>query len=149
MVVLPVLAVAMDGTSLVLALPHLSIDLGATSTEQLWIVDINVFMLAGFVIVMGRLGDLIGHRRLLLIAAALFGGGSLVGADSASVKVLIGVRAVMGASSAALLSSSLALVSVIFSDPRRRALGITIRTSAAIVGAAMGPAVGGLLLQYL
>ena len=69
---LPTLLVSIDVFVLLLALPRLSTDLHASSTEQLWIMDIYGFMVAGFLITMGTLGDRIGRRRLLLIGAAAF-----------------------------------------------------------------------------
>ncbi|GAA3474198.1 hypothetical protein GCM10018965_087510 [Nonomuraea roseola] len=69
---LPTLLISIDVFVLLLALPHLSAELGAGSTEQLWIMDIYGFMLAGFLITMGTLGDRIGRRRLLLIGATAF-----------------------------------------------------------------------------
>jgi MFS transporter, DHA2 family, multidrug resistance protein len=71
---LPTLLVSIDVYTLLLALPHLTADVGASSVEQLWITDIYGFMLAGFLITMGTLGDRIGRRKLLLIGAAGFGG---------------------------------------------------------------------------
>ncbi len=69
---LPTLLVALDMTALFLALPRLSADLGASRIQQLWISDSYGFLVAGFVITMGTLGDRIGRRRLLLIGAAAF-----------------------------------------------------------------------------
>jgi MFS transporter, DHA2 family, multidrug resistance protein len=80
------LLVAIDLFLLVLALPYLSADMGASSIEQLWIMDIYVFMVARFLITMGTLGDLIGRRKLLLIGAVAFGNGSLVATFSTSLK---------------------------------------------------------------
>ncbi|GAA5171505.1 MFS transporter [Amycolatopsis dongchuanensis] len=147
-VVSPVTAVAIGGTSLLLALPQLSVDLGASSTEQLWIVDIYAFMVAGFVAMMGAVGDWIGHKRLLLLSATVYAGGSLIAAFSTSVGMLIASRALMGIAGAALLSATLTLVSAIFHDPHQRAVGITVRASAVLLGAAAGPVVGGILLEW-
>ena len=76
---LPTLLLSLDMSVLYLALPQLSADLGADRTEQLWIMDIYGFMIAGFLITMGTLGDRIGRRRLLLIGAAAFGVASVAG----------------------------------------------------------------------
>src|SRR5215210_6617765 len=81
---LPTLLIALDIGLLFLALPHLSADLGASATQQLWITDIYGFMLAGFLVTMGTLGDRIGRRRLLLIGAAGFGAASVAAAFSRS-----------------------------------------------------------------
>ena len=83
-IALPCLLYAMDLTVLTLALPALSADLHPSSTELLWIVDIYGFLVAGFLITMGTLGDRIGRRRLLLIGAGAFGGASVLAAFSSS-----------------------------------------------------------------
>ena len=79
-IALPCLVYAMDLTVLTLAVPSLAADLQPTSTELLWIVDIYGFLVAGFLITMGTLGDRIGRRRLLLIGGAAFGGASVLAA---------------------------------------------------------------------
>ena len=79
-IALPCLLYSMDLTVLFLAVPSLTAELAPSSTELLWITDIYGFMLAGFLITMGTLGDRIGRRRLLLIGAAAFGVGSLLAA---------------------------------------------------------------------
>jgi MFS transporter, DHA2 family, multidrug resistance protein len=81
---LPTLLVALDLFIMLLALPHLSAALGASSTRQLWILDIYGFMVAGFLLTMGTLGDRIGRRRLLLLGAAAFGTVSILAAWSAN-----------------------------------------------------------------
>ena len=83
-IALPNLVYAMDLTVLTLAVPSISADLRPSSTELLWIVDIYGFMVAGFLITMGTLGDRIGRRRLLLIGAAAFGAASVLAEFSAS-----------------------------------------------------------------
>ncbi|MET3695713.1 DHA2 family multidrug resistance protein-like MFS transporter [Bacillus oleivorans] len=145
--VLASLLVAIDLFVLVLALPYLSADLGASSIEQLWIMDIYVFMVAGFLITMGTLGDRIGRRKLLLIGAATFGIGSLIAAFSTSPEMLIGARALLGVSGATLAPSTLALISNMFISSSQRAVAISIWMVGAMVGAAIGPLVGGVMLE--
>src|SRR5258705_3337646 len=91
---LPTLLVSIDVFVLLLALPKLSADLHADSTEQLWILDVYGFLLSGFMITMGTLGDRIGRRRLLLMGATRFGLASIAAADSTSPEMLIAARAV-------------------------------------------------------
>lgn len=81
---LPTLLLSLNLSVLYLALPHLSADLGPSITQQLWITDIYGFMIAGFLIAMGTLGDRIGRRKLLMIGAAAFGVASTVAAYSTS-----------------------------------------------------------------
>src|SRR2546423_2158121 len=93
---LPTLLVSIDVFVVLLALPRLSADLGANSIQQLWIVDIYGFMVSGFLVTMGTLGDRIGRRKLLLIGAATFGVASIVAAFSTSPLMLIASRALLG-----------------------------------------------------
>ncbi|WP_428833942.1 MFS transporter [Microbispora maris] len=105
--------VAIDATALLLALPQLSADLGATGVEQLWISDSYGFMVAGLVIVMGTVGDRIGHRRLLLVGGAAFLVLSVVAAFVAGPSMLIVARALLGVAGATLAPSTLALLGVV------------------------------------
>jgi MFS transporter, DHA2 family, multidrug resistance protein len=145
---LPTLLASVDMSVLFLALPHLSEDLGAGSTQQLWILDSYGFLLAGFLVTMGTLGDRIGRRRLLMIGAAAFGVASLVAAYSTSPQMLIGARAVLGVAGATLMPSTLALIRNMFTDARERGVAIAAWMSCFMVGTAIGPLVGGLLLQW-
>ncbi|RZQ66011.1 MFS transporter [Amycolatopsis suaedae] len=144
---LPTLLLALDVSVLYLALPTLSTDLGASSTEQLWIVDIYGFMVAGFLVTMGSLGDRIGRRRLLLIGAAAFGVASAVAAFAVSAEMLILARAALGIAGATLGPSTLALISTIFRDDRQRAMAVGVWMSCFMGGNALGPIVGGALLE--
>jgi DHA2 family multidrug resistance protein-like MFS transporter len=133
---------------LYLALPHLSADLGADSTQQLWILDIYSFMLAGFLVTMGTLGDRIGRRRLLLIGGAAFGVASVIAAYSASAEMLIASRALLGIAGATLMPSTMALIRNMFHDPRQMGLAIGVWFSCFVGGMTLGPLVGGVLLEH-
>jgi DHA2 family multidrug resistance protein-like MFS transporter len=146
-IALPCLLYAMDLTVLTLAVPSLSADLRPSSTELLWIVDIYGFLVAGFLITMGTLGDRIGRRRLLLIGAGAFGGASVVAAFSSSPEMLIASRAVLGIAGATLAPSTLALIRGMFRDDGQRTVAIGIWVTSFSVGAAIGPLVGGALLE--
>jgi len=113
----------------------------------LWITDIYGFMVAGFLVTMGTLGDRIGRRRLLLLGAAGFGAASVLAAYSVSPQMLIAARALLGIAGATLAPSILALVSNMFKDPRQRSLAIGVWLVCFISGTAVGPVVGGLLLE--
>jgi DHA2 family multidrug resistance protein-like MFS transporter len=145
---LPTLLLALDLSVLYLALPRLSLDLHASVNEQLWITDIYGFVTAGFLLTMGTLGDRIGRRKLLLIGAAGFGAASVIAAYSTSVAMLIAARALLGLAGATLMPSTLALISNMFRDPRQRATAIALWTSCFMVGVAVGPIVGGVLLEH-
>ena len=140
-IALACLLYAMDLTVLTLAVPAISADLRPSSTEMLWIVDIYGFLVAGFLITMGTLGDRIGRRRLLLIGAAAFGVMSVIAAFSTSVEMLIVSRALLGVAAATLAPSTLALIRGMFHDPRQRTAAIGIWVTSFSVGAAIGPLV--------
>ena len=147
-VALPTLLLALDLSVLYLALPHLSSDLGASSVQQLWITDIYGFMVAGFLVTMGTVGDRIGRRRLLLIGAACFAVASVVAAFSTSPEMLIAARAALGVAGATLGPSTLALISTMFQDPKQRATAMAAWMSCFVAGNAIGPLVGGALLEF-
>lgn len=145
---LPTLLIVMDLTVLHLAVPHLSAALRPSSTQLLWIVDIYGFLIAGALITMGTLGDRIGRRRLLLIGAACFGFASTLAAFSPSAEWLIASRALLGLAGATLMPSTLALIRTMFADPAQRSVAIGIWVSGFSVGSAIGPLIGGMLLEY-
>jgi DHA2 family multidrug resistance protein-like MFS transporter len=146
-IALPCLLYAMDLTVLNLALPSLSAELQPTSAQLLWIVDIYGFLVAGALITMGTVGDRIGRRRLLLIGAAAFGIGSVLAAFSTSATMLIATRALLGLAGATVAPSTLSLIRNMFLDPRQRTVAVGVWVSSYSVGAAIGPFVGGLLLE--
>ncbi|WP_043631707.1 MFS transporter [Nonomuraea candida] len=141
------LLLAVDNTVLLLALPHLAADLDPSSTELLWITDVYGFMIAGFIITMGSLGDRIGRRRLLVIGAAAFAASSVVAAYAGTTEILIAARVLLGLSAAAMGPSALALVAGLFPDGRRRAMAIGVFTACFMGGGAAGPVIGGALLE--
>ncbi|QSB03992.1 MFS transporter [Natronoglycomyces albus] len=145
---LPTLLLALDLSVLHMAAPQLSTDLSASSTQLLWILDIYGFMIAGFLVTMGTLGDRIGRRRLLLIGAAAFGLASILAAYSQSAEMLIVTRALLGIAGATLMPSTLALISNMFHDAKQRSLGIAVWMIAFTGGTAIGPIVGGVMLEH-
>jgi MFS transporter, DHA2 family, multidrug resistance protein len=146
-IALPCLLYAMDLTVLYLAVPSLTRDLEPSSAQLLWITDIYGFLVAGWLITMGRLGDRIGRRRLLLIGAAAFGAASVLAAFSTSAGMLIVARALLGIAGATLAPSTLSLIRNIFADPRERTVAIGVWAASFSAGAALGPVLGGALLE--
>lgn len=144
---LPTALLALDMSVLYLALPHLATALSTSAAQELWVLDIYPFMIAGFLVPMGSLGDRIGRRRLLLAGAAAFVAISVVAAFSVTPEMLIGARAGLGVAGATLMPSTLALITVLFPDPDRRRIAIAVWTSAFMTGFATGPLVGGALLE--
>jgi MFS transporter, DHA2 family, multidrug resistance protein len=147
-IALPCLLYSMDLTVLNLAVPSLSADLAPSSVQLLWIVDIYGFLVAGSLITMGTLGDRIGRRRLLLIGAAAFGIASVLAAFSRSAAMLITTRAILGLAGATLAPSTLSLIRNMFLDPRQRTIAIGVWISSYSAGGAIGPLIGGLLLEH-
>ncbi|MFN3713628.1 MAG: MFS transporter [Alcanivoracaceae bacterium] len=146
--VLPTVLLALDMTVLHLAVPHLSADLKPTSSQLLWILDIYGFMIAGFLVTMGTLGDRIGRRRLLMIGAALFGIASVMAAFSSTANMLIINRALLGIAGATLMPSTLSLIRNMFRNPAERTRAIAVWMTGFMVGSAIGPLVGGAMLEF-
>ena len=147
-IALPCLLYSMDLTVLNLAVPHISAALRPSSAQQLWIIDIYGFLIAGSLITMGTLGDRIGRRRLLLIGAAAFGVASLLAAFSTTPEMLIATRALLGIAGATLAPSTLSLIRNMFLDPHERTVAIGVWVTSYSVGGAIGPLLGGVLLEY-
>jgi MFS transporter, DHA2 family, multidrug resistance protein len=138
---------AMDLTVLHLAVPSLSAELQPSSAQLLWITDIYGFMVAGFLVTMGTLGDRIGRRKLLLCGGAAFGVVSILAAFSTSPGQLIAARALLGIAGATLAPSTLSLLFSMFQDSRQRSVAIGVWITAFSAGGAIGPALGGVLLE--
>ncbi|BBG00331.1 MULTISPECIES: MFS transporter [Pseudonocardia] len=145
---LAVLVLAVDNTVLYLAVPSLTADLAPTANEILWIGDVYSLALAGLLIVAGSLADRVGRKRLLLLGAAAFGAASLFAALSTSPTMLIAARLLLGVAAATLMPSTLSLIRTIFTDPAERTRAIAVWAAAASGGAAVGPLVGGALLEH-
>lgn len=144
---LPTLLLSIDMSVLYLALPHLSSELGASLTQQLWITDIYGFVIGGLLVTMGRLGDLIGRRRLLLIGAAAFTAASVLAAYSSSAEMLIVSRALLGVAGATIMPSTMSLIATIFKDPAQMGTAISVWMACFMGGVALGPVVGGVMLE--
>lgn len=145
---LPVLLVSIDNTVLSFALPAIALDLAPTSAQQLWIIDAYPLVLAGLLVTMGTLGDRFGRRRMLLIGASGFAAVSALAAFAPTAELLIAARALMGVFGAMLMPSTLSLLRSIFTDRDQRRLAIAVWASMFSAGAALGPIVGGLLLEH-
>lgn len=145
---LPVLLVSVDNTVLSFALPEISSALKPTGNQLLWIVDVYALMLAGLLIPMGALGDRLGRRRILLIGGVGFTVTSVAAALVPNAEMLILARAVMGFFGASLMPATLSLIRNIFVVPKERRLAIAIWASCFSGGSAIGPIVGGFLLEH-
>ena len=145
---LAALVYAMDLTVLNLAIPRISAELQPSSVQLLWIFDIYGFLVAGLLITMGTLGDRIGRRRLLLGGAAGFALASLRAAFSTSAEMLIAARAVLGIAGATIAPSTLSLIFTMFLNQKQRSTAIGLWIAAYSAGGAIGPVIGGVLLEF-
>ena len=150
---LAVIAVAcllyvMDLSVLYLAVPSLARDLEPSSTQLLWITDIYGFLVAGFLITMGTLGDRIGRRKVLLFGAAAFGVSSMLAAFAPNAESLIAARALLGIAGATVAPSTLSLIRNMFLDSHQRTTAIGLWGMSFALGGAIGPLVGGVLLEF-
>jgi DHA2 family multidrug resistance protein-like MFS transporter len=127
--------------------PSITRQLLPSGPELLWIVDIYSLTVASLLVTCGTLGDRIGRKRLLLTGFALFGLASAGAAFSSTTTQLIIARALLGAGTAMLIASTVAIIRVVFIDARERSLAIGIWTSAHSVGATIGPVLGGFLVE--
>lgn len=146
---LPVLLVSVDNTVLNFALPAISESLTPSGASLLWMIDIYPLVLAGLLVSMGSLGDRIGRKKLLLLGSAGFGTVSAVAAFAPSIELLIAARAALGFFGAMLMPSTLSLIRSIFTDRTQRRLAIAIWASGFAAGSALGPIIGGILLENL
>lgn len=142
------LPVVVDLTILHIAVPSLTIALGASGTEVLWIIDIYALVMAGLLVPMGTLADRVGYRRMLLIGLAVFGIASAAAAFSVSPAMLIASRAVLGIGASMVMPSVLAIIRTTFEDDEERAKALGLWSVVGMAGAAVGPLVGGLLLEH-
>ena len=142
------LLISVDMTVLYTALPTLSADLGANASQRLWIINAYPLVMAGLLLGAGTLGDRVGHKRMYLIGLVLFGSASLVAAYATTPEILVAGRAFLAVGAAAMMPATLSLIRITFTDEHERGIAIGVWGTMAMVGAAIGPIVGGLLLAY-
>ncbi|MFJ8899587.1 MFS transporter [Streptomyces sp. NPDC102370] len=142
------LLVAVDATVLHVAVPAVTEDLKPGAVELLWIVDAYPLVCASLLILFGTLGDRVGRRRVLLLGYTLFGVASALAAFADSAELLIAARALLGVGGAMIMPATLSILRQVFPDRRERALAIGIWSAVAAVGAAVGPLLGGFLLEH-
>ncbi len=145
---LSLLAIVVDNTIVNVALPTLVRDLDANVSELQWVVDAYTLVFAGLLLLAGALGDRFGRRRTLLVGLAIFGIASAAAAYASGVGGLIAARAVMGAGAAFIMPATLSLLVSVFTDTRERAMAVGIWAATAGLGVALGPVVGGFLLDH-
>ncbi|MFE9243561.1 MFS transporter [Nocardiopsis sp. NPDC006938] len=148
LLLVPAMLVMMDLTLLHLAVPQLSADLDPSGTQLLWITDVYGFFVAGLLLTMGTIGDRLGRRRMVMIGAAAFTSVSVLAAFSSSPEMLILARALLGVAGATLAPSTLSLITTLFRDPAQRSVAISLWMTSFMAGGALGPVVGGVLLEF-
>ncbi|MCX4762368.1 MFS transporter [Streptomyces sp. NBC_01275] len=136
-----------DLTVLHVAVPSMSRELEPSPAQLLWIVDVYSLTLAALLVTCGTLGDRIGRRRMVLSGFLTFGLASAAAAFAMSTAQLIAARAALGVGAAMIMASTVAIIRVVFTDDRERAVALGIWTSAHSVGATIGPLVGGLVTE--
>ncbi len=148
--VVSLLVVVLDNTVLNVALRTIADPakgLGASQTQLEWAINSYTLVFAGLLFTWGVLGDRIGRRKMLVAGMVMFGLASLASAYAQSPSQLIGARALMGIGGAAVLPATLSIISNVF-EPRERAKAIGIWAGAVGLGVAIGPVVGGALLEH-
>lgn len=146
-IVLVTFMIAIDISVLGFAISPISESLHPSATQVLWIMDIYSFVLAGMLVTMGWVADRVGRRKMLIFGAVMFGIASAIAAFSTSPEMLIGARALLGFGAATLTPTSLALIRNIFHDSKQRKAAIAAWSGTLSSGAAIGPVIGGLLLN--
>lgn len=145
---LPVLLVAVDNTVLSFAMPEISLAFNTSGTTLLWIIDSYPLVLAGLLVAMGSFGDRFGRRRLLMIGATGFAVFSVAAAFAPTAELLVAARVGLGVFGAMLMPSTLSLIRNIFLDRNQRRLAVAVWAAGFSAGAAVGPMVGGVLLEH-
>lgn len=142
------LLISLDMTILYTALPVLTSELGASASQQLWILNIYPLFMAGLLPGSGALGDRFGHKRIFQVGLVVFGIASTWAAFSSSSESLIGARALLAVGGALMLPATLALIRITFSEVRERNIAIAVWAGTFTVGMALGPIVSGVLLEF-
>ncbi|MGW4470168.1 MFS transporter [Nonomuraea sp. NPDC004354] len=141
------LLVVMDLTILNVALPAISEELRPGAIELLWMVDAYSLAVSGLLVTVSALGDRWGRKRMLISGFALFGTASVAVVLVDSGAGLIAVRALLGVGGAMIMPSTLSMIRTVFTDPKERATALGVWSAMAALGGALGPILGGLLLE--
>ncbi len=145
---LSLILITLDNTVLNVALPTLSRDLHASSSQLQWIVDSYQLVFAGLLFSAGSLADRYGRKGMLTAGLVVFGLGTVASAFAGNADALIGTRAFMGIGGAMIMPSTLSILGTVFPDAAERARAIAIWAAMSAVGIALGPVLGGILLAH-
>ncbi|TMC97849.1 MAG: DHA2 family efflux MFS transporter permease subunit [Chloroflexi bacterium] len=141
--------IILDGTIVNVALPSIQSDLGFTQSSLAWVVNAYLIAFGGLLLLAGRLGDLIGRKRLVVIGLAVFTGASLVCGLSGSPEMLIAARFVQGVGGALSSAVALGMIVTMFPDAREQARAFGVYSFVASAGASIGLLAGGILTQAI
>lgn len=147
-VMLAFLPVVIDMTILHIAVPSLTLVLGASATEVLWIIDIYPLLMAGLLVPMGTLADRVGNRRVLLTGLVVFGIASLLAAFAPTPALLIAARVLLALGGSMIMPCVLGIIRRTFEDDDERAMALGLWGMVGAAGAALGPLIGGALLEH-
>ncbi|GAA2421951.1 quaternary ammonium compound efflux MFS transporter QacA [Actinomadura vinacea] len=142
------LLIVMDITILNVALPALSADLRPDSVQLLWILDVYSLVVTGLLVTVAALGDRFGRRLMLISGFAVFGLASAAVLLADGPGEVIAVRALLGIGGAMIMPSTLSMIRHLFTEPKERATALGVWAATAAVGSALGPIVGGALLEH-
>ena len=145
---LGLLMISLDNSILYTALPALERSYNASPEQGLWIINAYPLVLAGLLLGTGALGDRVGHRLMFIAGLCIFGVASLGAAFAPGPLTLIAARGLLGVGAAVMMPATLALIRLTFPDERERNTAIGIWGSVAVAGGALGPVVGGALLEH-
>src|SRR5687767_9184699 len=143
------LMIVLDATIVNVALPSIQDDLGFAQTDLAWVVNAYLIAFGGVLLLAGRLGDLIGNRRVFLAGLAIFTGASLLCALAQSQEVLIAARFIQGVGGALTSAVILGMIVTMFPEPREQAKAIGVYTFVAVAGGSIGLLLGGVLTQTI
>ncbi len=143
------LMVVLDTTIMIIALPSAQHALGFSNTDRQWVVTVYTLAFGGFLLLGGRISDMFGPKRTLMIGVTGFALASALGGASQTTLMLIGARGLQGLFGALLAPSVLSILTSTFSDPRERGRAFGIYATIAIAGSAFGLILGGFLTQYV
>jgi EmrB/QacA subfamily drug resistance transporter len=143
------LMIVLDATIVNVALPTIQEDLGFSQNDLAWVVNAYLIAFGGLLLLSGRIGDLIGQRRIFLIGLGVFTGASLLCALAQSQGVLIGARFVQGIGGALTSAVILGMIVTMFPEPREQARAIGVYTFVAVAGGSIGLLLGGVLTETI
>lgn len=141
------LITSLDFTVVYVALPEIARDVGFSAHSLQWVLSGYAIFYGGFLLLGGRLSDLLGRRRMFVVGMALFGGASLLGGLATSPGQLVAARILQGIGAAVLFPATLSLVSTTFAEGRERNRAMTVWAGAGAVGLSLGALLGGVLTE--